>query len=128
MIGKETINKTKYITLFILIILEITSLFLMYKSLSDKETKIDNVTLNKEKVLSKDMFAIMLNNGSGTYTESNEKNFSNLNGYVFNSSKSGCIDIKGNKLEDIPTYNSSTKKVTVTTGRTSYCYLYFDKS
>ncbi len=70
----------------------------------------------------------MINDGSGNYTESSEKNFTNLGDVRFNSTKSGCIDLNGNKINNALAFDNSAKKVTVTSGKTVYCYLYFDPS
>ncbi len=47
-------------------------------------------------------------------------------GYKLNIEQSRCEDIDGNKIEDI-SFNTDTNSITVTSNKTSYCYLYFDK-
>ncbi len=102
----------KIIIIISLILLEVTSIFLMYKSLSDKETAVDNVALNKENTLSKDMFAVLLEQDDGSFKESSETNFSNLgNNYIYNTTLSGCMDMDGVKIDNALSYNSNTKKV-----------------
>ena len=95
----------------------------MYKSSSNKIYKLDNVHLNNAS--SVEMFAIMLEQEDGTYVESSDSTWP-TSGYVYNTEKSGCIDMNGNKIESSITYDSSTNIVSVNTEKTSYCYVYFD--
>ncbi len=73
---EKEIKLKKYL-IILLALLEILCMFLMYKSLSDKETIIDNVALNKESIINKDMFALMLQQDNGEYAESSENNMAN---------------------------------------------------
>ena len=41
--------------------------------------------------------------------------------------KSECVNNSGNIIEDALNYNADTKKATLTTNKTIYCTLYFDK-
>ena len=104
----------------LLVVIEACTLFLMYKSLGNKETNLENVLLNKKG----EMIAILLEQEDGTYEES--ETWPN-EGYEYDSIKSGCMDENGNKIEGILQYDRETKIATVETGKTSYCYLYFYK-
>lgn len=115
------IVRKKYIFIFLLLI-ELTSLFLMYKSNQNKKIILDNVSL-KENLEKKDMFAIMIEQDDGTYAESNESEWPTDR--VFNVDESGCIDTNGNKLSNVLSYDSTTQVATVDTDNTTFCYLYF---
>ena len=95
---------------------------MIVKPNSNKKVILDDVKL-KEEISKNDSIAIMLEQSDGTYKESNESTFpTNM---MFNSEKSGCIDSKGNKLENSITYSNGI--VNVETNSTIYCYVYFDR-
>ncbi|MBQ2892496.1 MAG: hypothetical protein IJE45_06345, partial [Bacilli bacterium] len=108
-----------------LIFIEFISLFLMWKSISARITKLDNVNL-KQSGKNNDMFAIMLGDKNGVYTESTSATWPTDNSYVYNSTKSGCIDKNGNALVDILSFDSSSYTASIRTNSVAYCYLYFD--
>ena len=108
-----------------LIFIEFISLFLMWKSISVRTTKLDNVDL-KQSDKNNDMFAIMLGDKNGVYTESTSTTWPTDGSYFYNSTKSGCIDANGNTLEGVLSFDESTWTAKLTTNTTSYCYLYFD--
>lgn len=107
----------------LLVIVEIIALFLMYKSINNKNANLATVDL-KGNIVNNDMFAIMLEQSDGTYKE-DKSNTWPTDGYTYNESMSGCIDINGNRLDGVLTYDSTNNIATVDTGKTSYCYLYF---
>ena len=108
-----------------LIFIEFISLFLMWKSISVRTTKLDNVDL-KQSDKNNDMFAIMLGDKNGVYTESTSTTWPTDGSYFYNSSKSGCIDANGNTLDGVLSFDESTWTAKLTTNTTAYCYLYFD--
>ena len=81
----------------------------------------DEIKIDKSKTL-----AVMLQNDTGEYTES-ESNAFPTTGYRFNSTKSGCTDVNGNIIENALTYNNETNKVNLKINREVKCYTYFDK-
>ncbi len=104
--------------------------FLIYKY-KNKNVDIPRVQLrdveeNKKEKVYKNTFAVMLEQDDGSYKTTSSNSF-NQPGYVFNSEKSGCIDINGNKVEGVLNYNETTKTIGVVTSKTVYCYAYFDK-
>ena len=107
------------VIIIVLVVIEISTMFLMYKSLNNKKTTIDKVTLNK---VDKKAFAVLLEQADGTYLEvdswPNE-------GYVYNSEKSGCMDENGNKIDNAISFDQTTNLATLNTNKTTYCYLYF---
>ncbi len=100
--------------------------FLIYKY-KNKNVEIPKVQLRESEKNKKDKsFAIMLEQNDGSYSETSSNSF-NQPGYIFNSEKSGCIDINGNKIANSLGYNESTKSIGVRVNSTAYCYAYFDK-
>ena len=81
----------------------------------------------KNSIDNRNMFAILLENSDGTYSESSDNTWP-TSGYVYNSEKSGCVDGSGNPIEGILSFDTSTKIATVDTDQTTYCYLYFSKT
>ena len=65
----------------------------------------------------------MISDGNGGYVESNE-GFP-TEGYEFNSELSGCIDLNGNKVDSTLSYSDGL--VSISSNKTSYCYVYFDE-
>ncbi|MBQ8901635.1 MAG: hypothetical protein IJY87_01040 [Bacilli bacterium] len=119
----KVVNKKMcVIVILVLVIIESCTLFLMYKSYSAKETNLDEVNLNIDE--KSNMFAIMIEQEDGTYKESSDNSWP-TDGYTYNESMSGCIDINGNKLDGVLSYDATNNIATVDTGNTSYCYLYF---
>lgn len=119
--GKSRIGVILCVSLLVLI--EIGALFLMYKSSSNRS--LDEVSLNK--VETTETFAILVEQSDGTYKElDGDTKIWPTDGYKFNATKSGCIDVNGNRIEGVLSYDSSTNIATVDTAKTSYCYLYFD--
>ena len=66
----------------------------------------------------------MIEQEDGTYKEDTSNTWP-TSGYQYNADMSGCIDLNGNKLDGVLSYDSTTNIATVDTGNTSYCYLYF---
>jgi len=109
------------IFVIVLVIIEITSIFLMYKSGTNRKTVLDTVKLNEIDKYSG--IALMLQQNDGTYKESESGEWP-TSGYVFNNTLSGCIDGNGNTLSNALTYKNGT--LTVKTRTNASCYLYFD--
>jgi len=107
------------ITISLLIIIELCSLFLVYKSFSNRKVNeikdINTVNSNK--------FAMYIEQDDGSYSEYTEGNLFTIDGYVFNLEKSNCVDNKGDIVNDALTNNGN--KITISSNKTSYCYLYF---
>jgi len=118
--NKKRIKKYLIITL---LLMEALTLSLTYKSFSNrplKEVKETNKVDNKK-------FSMYIENNNGDYEEyTTSEFFPSKTFYSFNSEKSNCIDNKGNIVNNALSYEDS--KVTVTSNKTLYCYLYFDKN
>ena len=80
-------KKIKYLLIVFLTLLELSSLFLAWKSLSHKVTIIDDVRFKEENEKEKKTIAIMLNEGDGSYKESASTTFPK-EGYIYNTQKS----------------------------------------
>ena len=118
-------NKKRIGIISIVMVLGVFSLVLLNNKLSNKETQLDEVKLKENKVNNKG-FAIMIQKEDGTGYDVYEENTWPTEGYEFNSELSGCIDNYGSIVENSMTYDKDTNIITVDTGVTSSCYVYFD--
>ena len=119
-------NVKKYI-IVILVILGVVFLNLTFKSLSNKPVILDTVKLKEIKV-DKKTFGIFIEKNS--YSGEDDK-YEKYDGdtwpteYILNDEKTGCVDVNGLLIDNAINYEDGT--VSVTTGKTAYCYVYFDK-
>ncbi len=111
------------IILIILIIVLLLSLFLINKTFEKKDNILDEVKL-QENTIRNDGFALMLQQSDGTYKESTSSSWPN--NMRFNADLSGCIDTKGNKIDNSLSFDKTNNIVNVSVGETAYCYVYFD--
>ena len=113
------------VPIIILLVILLLNIFLVYKSSENKT--LENVKLKEVEKLPNGL-AIMLEkeNEDGTYSYIESDTSSWPDDLVINYDKSGCIDTNVQIIEDSLTYNFETKIVTVETGVTTKCYLYFD--
>lgn len=117
------IKNKKKIVITSLVILEIISLFLVYKSFPKNKTILDEVKL-QESATKNDGFAIMLEQSDGTYIESKSNKWPT--DMMFNARLSGCMDANGNKIDNALSYNDITNSVKLRVSGAAYCYVYFD--
>lgn len=110
----------------LLVITEVASVFLAVSSFNHKND-IKSYTVNVGDPINKNMFAILVNDGSGNYNETYEENFPSTSTYTFNEALSKCVDLDDNVVSDSLAYNSSTGQITLSSTTTVYCYLYYDK-
>ncbi len=111
------INK-KYLLIILLIGIILTGVIV----LKPKESiQLDNVILKQE--VNNNTFAMYTETDNG-YEEYEGNKFPE--GYALNVMESNCIDNNGNELENVLSYENGN--VTITSGNTTYCYLYFDKT
>ena len=68
----------------------------------------------------------MIEDSNGEYKQSTVTTFPGYE-YFYNQEKSTCMDMSGNPVENSVLYDQDNKKVTITIGDSSSCYLYFDK-
>ena len=116
--------RVKYFVVGMLLILEIISLTLMYKSSHNKEVVLDEVKLKD--LIKNDMISIMTDEtGKGTYTEYTKSNTFPNKSYTYNSSKSQCINEKGSVVNNVLTFDGT--RAILTSDEGMHCTLYFDK-
>ncbi len=101
----------------------------MYMTYRTYENKPKELPEEKEKIeTKKKQFAMYIKQGDNYVeyhgTDENENLFPE--GYKLNEEQSRCEDIDGNKIDDI-SFDTNTNSITVTSNKTAYCYLYFDK-
>lgn len=113
-------KKEKVTIVITLILIEILSIFLMYKTGNNKYEKEEIKKTNS-------MYAIMIEEGKDTkkYIEYKEAKWPGV-GYIYNKELSRCVDNKGKEIEGIMTFENETKVATVKAKEEVYCYLYFD--
>ncbi len=112
------INK-KYLLIIIMVGIILTGV-IFFKS--KEEVKLDSVILKQE--VNNKTFAMYKEEDDNNYVLVKDNKFPDM--YVLNIEKSKCIDNNGNELNGVLSYEND--KVTITSGNTIYCYLYFDKS
>ena len=108
----------KKILVIFLVIVELCLVYLMYKSSNNKK-----ILDNTEIIEKKEKIAIMVQDEEGKYNKFSGSTFPS-EGYVLNVDESECLDIEGNKIENV--ISRSNGSVTLTNKYTSYCTLYFD--
>ena len=79
----------------LLLVVEVISIFMMYKSVSNKKTILDNISINK---INKDMFAMYVKE-NGSYVESKDSTFPE--GYMLNINNSKCVDNNGDEVKNV---------------------------
>ena len=114
-------KKFKVIVITLLILLEVASTYLMYRSFNNKNVVLDSVQL-KGATTKRSGLAIMIEQEDGTYKESTSSIWPE--DMMYNEEKSGCIDDKGNAIDGALTYEGGVANIR--TKSSSYCFLYFD--
>ena len=114
-------KKKELAIIICLLIIEIISLFLMYKSSNNNEEYIFEINSTEE--INYNNIAIMIEKKDGTGYEESTTNKWPTN-MEFNNELSGCVDKNGNRIEEALSYENGIAKVNTST--TSYCYLFFD--
>ncbi len=118
-------EKKKIIVLVLSVIL-VMSMYMTYRTYENKPKELPE---EKEKIeTKKKQFAMYIKDGDNYVEYHGEEGKENLfpEGYKLNEEQSRCEDINGNKIDDI-SFDTDTNSITVTSNKTSYCYLYFDK-
>ncbi len=113
-------KKLKFVIILSLFILELLSVFLTIKSFSNKEI----VEIKEENKIKKEKFSMYIENDTGEYTEYTTSEYFPV-GYNLNLDKSTCVDSNDNTLTGVLT--GTNNSITVTSNKTMFCYLYFDK-
>jgi len=116
-------RKPLLIIIIFLTLIECGSLFMMYKSYSNKIAQTTDVY--KENIIQSNRFAIMIEQANQEYVKSNLDMFPSK-GYKVNIEKSACYDMDDNKISDMISFDSDARKVVIKSSVASSCYLYFD--
>ena len=114
----KIINK-KYLIVILLVGIILTGAIFLKPN---KKVKLDNVILKQE--VNNKTFAMYKEDAENNYVPVEGTKFPEM--YVLNLTESKCIDNNGNELTGVLSYENGT--VTITSGNTTYCYLYFDKT
>ena len=112
------INK-KYLLIILLIGVLLTGVTIFKPK---ENIKLDNVILKQE--VNNKTFAMYKEESENNYVPVTDTKFPE--GYVLNVTESNCIDNNGNEIKNALSYENG--EVTITSGKTIYCYLYFDKT
>ena len=116
--------KNKNILIFLGIgIVLIVSIFFVFNNKQEYK-ELPQVKLKDNKSNEKLAILVEKNTQKGTYEEWQSDAFPST-GYRLNMIKSGCVDSNNKIIENAISYKDGN--VTVETGSTSYCYLYFDE-
>ncbi len=105
----------------VILLLGLSSIFLIFNKKEEykelPKVKIKNSIKNKP-------IALMVEQINGEYAESQEE--LPTDGYIFNKTKSNCIDTNGKIISNAIDYDYENYIVTLNISKTSYCYLYYD--
>jgi len=116
----RVVNKKLWvITITLLVVIECVFTYLSVKSYGNK----DITEIKEENKVDKEMFSIYVEQEDESYKEYIDTNLFTIDGYELNVEKSNCVDNKGNIVNGV--LSNSGNKVTVSSNKTSYCYLYF---
>ncbi len=120
-------KKKKRSIIFFLLLVEITSIFFMFKSYGNKTLDVpsEKMEIHKDGKIDKQKFNMYIQKNDGTYEEYTESNVWPAN-YILNTSLVSCTDLNGDSVNVEVISNGN--KVTVTSNKTVFCYLYFDIS
>jgi len=116
----RVVNKKLWIiTITLLVVIECVFTYLSVKSYGNK----DITEIKETNELNKEMFSMYVEQEDGSYQEYTDTNLFIIDGYKLDVEKSSCVDNKGKVVKDV--LSSSNNKVTISSNKTSYCYLYF---
>ena len=122
-------NKTKKVLIVTLSLVAILSIFLTYKAYMNKPVMLDDIKYS-ENTINKKKFGIFVEKDSYSSESDKYEIYSGTtwpsSGYEFNSTLSTCVDENGETISNALSINNST--ITLTSTKTAYCYVYFDKS
>ena len=118
--------KNRKILLFALIVLIIVVIKGIWGiSYKEQNAEIEE-TIQKNNNNKSNAFAIMIGELDGSYTEYTENNWPlEEDGYLFNQSKSLCINANGDVIDKEIIYGNNMVKMT--TSEAMQCYLYFER-
>lgn len=104
----------------VLILVELCFIFLSFASFSNKNIE----EIKKFSKIDRKQFAMYVEIDEGKYEEYNKNIFPN--GYIMNTIKSKCVDNNGDEISDAVSFKSN--RLTITSNKTIFCYVYLDKA
>ncbi len=116
------IKKNKNILIFLSI--GIVLIVSMFFALNNKKEYHELPKVKLKDTFKNKQFALMLEQKNGEYQESEGE--LPTEGYVFNESKSDCVDVNGKVIDNTIDYDYENYTITLNTDKTCYCYLYYD--
>lgn len=123
MLEKNKIKKIGIIILFIISL--ITMVFSLYNNNFKNRISLDKILDNIDNVeVGNTTFALMIQKDDGTYDKSSSTKWPT--GMKFNNELSNCLDIYGNKMTNVLSYDVTNNLVYANVTGTAYCYVYFD--
>ncbi|MBQ8901507.1 MAG: hypothetical protein IJY87_00380 [Bacilli bacterium] len=115
-VDKTTIGLVSVAIVLLLVLFFVTFIY-GNENVQWEKFKLDNIQDS--------IFAIMIEQDDGSYKEADNAIWPG-EGYKYNSSISGCVDINGEMIPGALKYDPKTNIAEVNSEYTSYCYLYFD--
>ena len=122
--GGAILTNQKHVLITILIFIELLLITCAYVSYGNKN--LDKYIFTSRDLKNSSLFAIMLEDSNGEYKQGTVTTFPGYE-YFYNQEKSTCMDMSGKPVEDSLLYDQDNKKVTITIGDSSACYLYYDQ-
>lgn len=115
-------RKTIKIIVPLLIVIELSFIFLTFMSYSNKNIE----EINKKNEFNKDIFAIYVERAvnSNDYIEYKYNSWPSNKTYVFSSYK--CVDVNSEEVKNVLAFDYASNTAVVTSKETVFCYLYFD--
>ncbi len=113
-------KRIKTILIVSLVLVEFLTVFLSVKSFNNKPIENTKEEINTKRK----QFSMYVENDNGEYEEYNSSNLF-PEGYSLNLEKSTCVDNAGKEVSGV--LSSNGNKVTITSNKTVFCYVYFDK-
>jgi len=112
-------RKVYKVVIPVLIIIELSFIFLSFMAYSNKDVK----EIKEVSEVDRKRFSMFLEQQDGTYKESNDNYWPSV-GYQLNKEKTVCSDTKGNVVSDVISFNEG--KLTVRSNKSVFCNIYFD--
>ena len=113
-------KKLKKCLVLVLVLIECISMILTIKSFNNGHLE----KIKEEYKVDNKKFSMYIQNDKGTYIPYDSSNLF-PDGYNLNLENSSCVDINGHTVNNV--LDSNSTNITITSNKTIFCYLYFDK-
>ena len=111
--------KKKHVIIITLLVVEVISLVLTYKSFNNKVVELGTSSESENK-----NFSMYMQDENGEYYLSKKNYFPSDTSYKLNETLSECLDVRGDRINVNIVYANG--KMTVSSSKTVYCTFYFD--